>query len=47
MHASREIEAMDRAGSQCLVAEPLTVVRTCREVLVAGPWEVAVTFKQV
>ena len=31
VHASREMEAMGRAGSQCLVAGPLTVVRTHRE----------------
>ena len=29
LSASREMEAMDRASSQCLVAGPLTVARTC------------------
>ena len=35
--ASREIEAVGRAGSQCLVSGSLTVVRTCREVAQAAP----------
>jgi len=34
---SREMEAMGRASSQCLVAGPLTVARTCREVAQASP----------
>ena len=35
--ASREMEAMDKASSQCLVAGPLTVARTGREVAQAAP----------
>ena len=49
--AAREMEAVGRACSQCLVAGPLTSVRTywrwCRLLLVAGPWEEAVTLRQV
>ena len=48
--ASRKMEAMGRASSQCLVAGFLTVTRTQGKVallLVAGPWEVSVTLKQV
>ena len=36
-HASRKMEAGDRASSQCLVAGPLTVQRTHREVAQAAP----------
>ena len=40
------MEALGRAGSQCLVAGPLTVAKTRggwhRLLLVAGPWEVTV-----
>ena len=43
MCASREMEAMGRACGQCLVAGPLTVVQEL--LLVAGPWEVAVTLR--
>ena len=43
MRTSREMEAMVRASSQCLVAGPLTVARTHRRwyrlLLVAGPCE--------
>ena len=35
--ASREMEGMGKACSQCLVAEPLTVARTCGEVVQAAP----------
>jgi len=31
------MEAMDRANSQCLVAGPLTVARTCGKVAQAAP----------
>ena len=37
MPASREVEAMGRASSQCLVAGPLTVARTCVKVAQAAP----------
>ena len=37
MHASREMESMGRAGSQCLVAGPLTVARTHGKVVQASP----------
>ena len=37
VHASREMEAMGRASSQCLVAGPLTVARTHRKVVQATP----------
>ena len=49
--ASREMEAKGRASIQCLVAGPLTVTRTHREVtqqlLVVGPWKVTVAIRQV
>ena len=50
--SSREMEAMGRAYSQCLVAEPLTEARThgpwgCRLLQLAGPWAVAVTLRNV
>ena len=34
--ASREMEAMGRAGSQCLLAKPLTAARTGRRVAQAA-----------
>ena len=41
--ASREMEAMGRTNSQCMVSGPLTVARTCGEVeqasLGLGPWQ--------
>ena len=37
MHTSREMESTHRASSQCLVAGPLTVARTCRKVAQATP----------
>ena len=37
MHASREMMPMGRASSQCLVAGPLTVVKTYMEVAQADP----------
>lgn len=36
---SREMEAMGRASSQCLVARPLTVVMNCGEVVQVAPGE--------
>ena len=36
-HASREMDAIDRASSQCLVMGLLTVVRTSGEVALAAP----------
>ena len=36
-YAPREMEAMGRASSQCLVARPLTVARTHGEVAQAAP----------
>ena len=49
--ASRKVEAMGRGNSQFLVARLLTVVRiggkAARLLLVAGPWEVAVTLREV
>ena len=53
VYVSQEMEAMGRCCSQCLVAGPLTVMRNHTEerwhrlLLVAGPWEVAVSFRQV
>ena len=46
------MEAMGSAYRQCLVAGPLTVARICTEVvgrllLFAGPWEVALTLREV
>lgn len=42
---------MGRAGSNCLVAGPLTVAQTDGEVAQVAPgcraWEVAVTFRQL
>ena len=35
--ASRKMEAMDKVSSQCLVARPLPVARTHREVVQAVP----------
>ena len=35
--ASREMQTMDRAGRQCLVTGPLTVLRTHGEVVEAAP----------
>ena len=35
--SSRKMEAMGRACSQCLVARPLTMVRTCGKVVQAAP----------
>ena len=37
VRASMEMEAMGRASSQCLVAGPLTVARTCRKMVQAVP----------
>ena len=37
VHASREMMPMGRASSQCLVAGPLTVVKTYMEVAQADP----------
>ena len=37
IHSSREMEAMGRGSSQCLVAGPLTVARTHKEVVQAAP----------
>ena len=31
------MEAIGRVSSQCLVARPMTVMRTCREVMQAAP----------
>ena len=43
--------ATGRASSQCLVAEVLTAARTCRKfslaTLVAGPWEMVMSLKQI
>ena len=46
------MEAMVMACSHCLVARPLIVVRTRREVasrllMVSGPWAVAFTLREV
>ena len=37
MHASRDMEAMSKASSKCLVAGPLTVARTHGKVVQAAP----------
>ena len=44
--ASREMEAMSRSFSQCLVADE-DLREWHRLLLVAGPWEVAVTLREV
>ena len=50
-HASRKVEAMGRAYSQCLVARPWhwqgPTGRWCRLFLVAGPWALTVNFREV
>lgn len=51
MLASRRMKTMGRASSQYLVARPLRVVSTHggwhRLLLVAEPWEVAVTLREI